>query len=440
MSSNNNKLINSSEGNQEIDVSNRIDDDNNSNHSNQSNNDLEIEVNKDHNIDYENKTDKNEEINLHNHSSNQIKIENEEKNKKRKEIKNQIEDENNKIKLLQLQLENLENEILNQNQIKSNQIEKISSILNKLNQINFINQNEESLNKYSIDTKTKEDLLKKLASRKREFEFQSQLLAENKRKYEKLTEKLFNLENNINSSINFEVKNMNDEKNELKYKINELKRKNIKNIKEIQMIQHSNYYEHMLEDLENELKQNLFKVNENINKISKGEKSINIMKGLFCSIVNEKTSLLSNNQKENIESIMKVLKSEEFNIDDAMNIIKKENNINQKQLEKFKPNTQEDKKRDKLILPQIKSRHNENITKNNKSIEFLMQLNNKVEKNYEMQKKILTKKVNESEKLKNNEKERLESIKDENDLIRTEIEYLNQQIKLLNLDSRDNNN
>lgn len=434
MSSNSNKLLNSSSVNQEIDTNNRIDDNNRSN----SNHDDEIEVNKDNNnIEYENRTDKNEDITLHSNSYNQINIENEEKNKKSKELKNQIEEEKNKIKLLQLQLENLENEILNQNQIKSNQIEKISSILNKLNQINFINQNEESLNKYSIDIKTKEDLLKKFASRKREFEFQSQLLKENKKKYEKLTEKLFNLENNINSSINFEVKNMNEEKNELKYKINELKKKNIKNIKEIQIIQHSNYYEHMLEDLENELKQNLFKMNENLNKISKGERSINIMKGLFCSIVNEKSTLLSNNQKENIESIMKVLKSEEFNIDDAINIIKKENNINQKQLDKFKPNTQEDKKRDKLILPQIKSKHNENITKNNKSIEFLIQLNNKLEKNFEMQKKILTKKVYESEKIKNNEKERLESIKDENDLIRIEIDYLNQQIKLLNLDSKE---
>ena len=413
-------------------------------------------------------------------------------------------------KIIELKQELLVNDRLISDQEKRRDKAKniLNELFNKLEQLNYLKQTE-SLDEYPSNQEEKDKLVKKLSFRAREYQMSFNILKQIKHKYE------INLLHSESPYSRETLTNLLNDNSDLKLKIKTMKIKNTNNMKEIENLQHKTFYQTAIISLQNELKQLIFKQNEHNSKIIKDEKSISIMKGIFLSLIKEKTEELLKTEKgqefirENrLEDLKLLLPDDNFIIDDAIKILSvnleyllndNKPKVNYNEVEK-KPMTHHNKIRissplkinyilktkpnsraklkpiemnrsvPKTTTPSYvvinskgsvnnllkstkstsehanedKNKSKQQKTKTDDKIDYLTitnhkynellsnldnftQVNNQLTKTLSIQNKLFKKKFNETTKLKDTQLEKLQCIKDENDLLNKEIEYLNQQ-------------
>jgi len=169
----------------------------------------------------------------------------------------------------------------------------LGELLNKIQQLHFLKQTE-SLETYNIDPAEQQRVNLRLNNRQRELKTLKSVVSSIKKKYELslLQSDSVNPITHIQSS-----EDVTKENSRLKLKIRELKITNTAQMKEIEHSENPVFYPNIITSLQNELKQLVFKKNEYTMKHTKSEKSIQILKRLFTSIVNESYNDLSNNFK-----------------------------------------------------------------------------------------------------------------------------------------------
>lgn len=275
----------------------------------------------------------------------------------------------------------LDKQITEHEKKKEKILSVLSELLKKLNQLNYLKETDKG--KYSNDDPIeKEKLIKKLDSYSREHAMVIGILKQQKHKYE--SSQLYNGSPYSRENLNNLIKANSD----LRIKVKETKIKNTLNMKEIENLQHSSHYQTIISNLQNELRQLIFKVNEHNAKVAKHEKSINIMKGIFLSLIKEKTSELLQTEKgqvfirdHRLEDLKILLQNDQYSLDEIIKVLSVQLdyllNTEENRTKRSKPKTQQIKSRDKLFELGYKAKSPNIRTLNNKNKVILQPLSNK---------------------------------------------------------------
>lgn len=201
---------------------------------------------------------------------------------------------------------------------KEKYISYLQELLKKLEQLNYLKETE-GIDNYTMDSQVKERLLSKLNFRTRELQTTKSVLKQYKVKYE------MSLLNSDSAGSKENLEDLTIQNAELKVKVKELKIKQNLNMKEIENLQHNNYYNNIIASHQGEIKQLAFKKNDYLVKISKSEKSITIMKGIFLSVLEESSKIMSSNRtndsSDKIQNLIAAFSNSKIEIDEGIQLL-----------------------------------------------------------------------------------------------------------------------